>query len=125
MCIIHLFNNSIIHIFYRTQVLLIVQKFFKIFDKSFSLHNMLCTTLFYFPKSIPKIFKNFSSEQFKTLTSRFSMFETCNCQSFLIPELLAPALLLTFVENFLTRTLTFQNFFTLGSHTRQCWFTTH
>ena len=60
---------------------------------------MLCTTLFYFLKSIPKIFKNFSFEHFKTFTSRFSMFETCNCQKFLIPELLASALLLTFVEN--------------------------
>ena len=60
---------------------------------------MLCTTLFHFPKSIPKIFKNFSLKHFKTSTSRFSMFETCNYQSFLIPELLAPALLFTFVEN--------------------------
>ena len=99
MCIIHLLNNSIIHIFYRTQVLRIVQKFSKIFDKIFSLNNMLCTTLFYFLKSIPKISKNFSFEHFKTLTSRFSMFETCNYPSFLIPELLASALLFTFVEN--------------------------
>ena len=60
---------------------------------------MLCTTLFYFPKSIPKNFKNSPFEHFKTFTSRFFMFETCNCQSFLIPELLAPALLFTFVEN--------------------------
>ena len=60
---------------------------------------MLRTSLFYFPKSIPKQFQNFSFEPFKTLTSRFSMFETCNCQRFLISELLASALLVTFVEN--------------------------
>ena len=99
MYILHLFNNSIIHIFHRTQVLRIVQKFSKIFDKNFFLHNMLCTTTFYFPKSIPKIFKNFSFEHFRTLTSRFAMFETCNCQNFLIPELLAPSVLFIFVEN--------------------------
>ena len=59
MCIVHLFNTSIIHIFYRTQVLLIGQKFSKIFDKNFSLHNMLSTYLFYLPKAFPKIFKIF------------------------------------------------------------------
>ena len=54
------------------------------------------------------------------------MFETCNCQSFLIPELLASALLFTFVENELSlEPWLFRNFFTFGSHTRQSWFTTH
>ena len=43
---------------------------------------MLHTSLLYFPKSILKNFQNFSFEPFKTLTSHFSMFETCNCQSF-------------------------------------------
>ena len=60
---------------------------------------MIRSSLFYFPKSIPKNFQNFSFEPFKTITSPFLMFETCNCQSFLISELLASALLVTFVEN--------------------------
>ena len=60
---------------------------------------MLRTSLFYFPKNIPKNFQNFSFEPFKTLTSRFLVFEFCNCQSFLISELLASASLVTFVEN--------------------------
>ena len=60
---------------------------------------MLPTSLFYFPKSFHKNFQNFSSQHFQISTSHFSMFENCNCQSFLISELHASALLVTFVEN--------------------------
>ena len=81
MCIIHLFNTPLIRIFYRTQVLRIVQIFSKNFDKNFSLHNILHTSLFYFLKSIPKNFQNFSFAPLKILISHFSMFETCNCRN--------------------------------------------
>ena len=50
------------------------------------------------PKSIPKKFQNFSFELFKTVTSRFPMFEICICQSPFL-ELFASALLFTLVEN--------------------------
>ena len=61
---------------------------------------MLPTSLFYFLESIPKKFQKFSFEPFTlSFTSTFSMFETCSCQSFLFSELLASALLVTFVEN--------------------------
>ena len=94
MCIIHLFNTSIIHIFYTTQVLRIVQIFFRIFDKNFSLHNMLHLSLFYFPKSIPKNFQNFSFAPFKTLTSHIRCLKLAIAKVFLLSELLASVFLL-------------------------------
>ena len=64
----------------------------------FLLQNMFYTFVL-LPKSIPQKFSIFF-ELFKTVTSRFSMFETCNCQSsFFFLELFASALLFTFVEN--------------------------
>ena len=57
---------------------------------------MLPTSLFYFPESIPENFQKLFTLSF---TSTFSMFETCSCQNFLFSELLASALLVTFVEN--------------------------
>ena len=78
MCIIHLFNNSIIHIFYRTQVpIYSTRNFLRFWTKicSFTKHALhLCFTS-------QKIFKIFLFELLKTVTSRFPMFETCNCQS--------------------------------------------
>ena len=95
-------------------------------DKNFSLHNMLCTTFFYFPKSIGKNFENFSFEHFNTLTLVFQCLKLAIVKVLLLPELLASALLFTFVENELSlEPSLFRNFFTFGSHTRQCWSTTH
>ena len=64
MCIVHLFNTSIIHIFYRTQVLRIVQKFSKIFNKNFFLQKHVLNIFVLLPHSQPKNFQKSSSITF-------------------------------------------------------------
>ena len=85
MCILHLFNTSIIHIFYRTQVLRIGQKLSKIFNKIFLYITCFIHLPFTSPKAFPKSFKIFllNLPKLLILTPHFLMFETCNCQSFL------------------------------------------
>ena len=58
---------------------------------------MLHTSLFYFPKSIPKNFQIFFFEPF-TLKF-FQCLNLAIVKVFLFPELLASALLVTLVEN--------------------------
>ena len=97
MCIRHLYNTSLFPIFYRTQVLPMVQKFSKIFDKKNFLYTT-CFVLLYFTsqKHSPKMFKNLLLN-FSTFT--FQCLKLAIVKVFLFSEFLASALLVTLVEN--------------------------
>ena len=56
MCLIRLFNTSLIHIFHRTQVFRIVQKFSKIFDQNVLSQKHVLTIFALLPHSQPKFF---------------------------------------------------------------------
>ena len=99
MCIIHLFNTSIIHIFSRTQVLHMVQKFSKNFNKFFFTQHALCNFIL-LPQKLSRKFPKFFLKNLKPLSLLIlRCLKFAIVQVLLLSELLASASLVTFVEN--------------------------
>ena len=100
MCIVQLSNTSIIHIFYRTQVLRIVKKFSKIFNKIFSYTKHVLNIFVLLPHSQPKNFQKTSSLTFTNFfTFQRLKLALLQSQDFCFQSFFASALLVTFVEN--------------------------
>ena len=102
MCIIHLFNTSVLHIFYRTQVLHIVHNFSKIFEQKFFFQKHVLNIFVLLPHRQPESQqKNFLSQQrsLTTFTHCFFCFQDFFCLEGFCFQSFASALLVTLVEN--------------------------